>query len=174
MKFIFFLVLLVGCALPTHWQANFLTTGESTSSSGRLRFTPEDSLSGVSLEFVRTKNLLTAYLISKARRLSVQKTVQAELQIDDSIYKTELCLHEGNMKAILPEEWTQAATKALLDGREIAIMIGSIKQTIQPEQFSALYNKLIHSDGTLPLLPTREILKKFKSTIRPIQQPIPL
>lgn len=68
--------------------------------------------------------------------------VPAKLVIGSESLEEEIFLHEGKMRARLPESWTLKAIEALKEGKEVVILVGTQEQTIQPDRVSGLFEQL--------------------------------
>ncbi len=142
---ILFCLLLSGCTSSSPWHFDSIATGEPSFDSSRLVYQTRDSLLEANLEFFYREGKVSAYVTSPARRFERQAgaaTTKARLTVGSEALEEELPLHAGQMRVKLPDTWAQKAIDALKDGREIAIMVGVIDQTIQPEEFSELFKKL--------------------------------
>ncbi len=149
---ILFCLFLSSCTVSSPWEFDSIAVGNSSYDSNRLVYHAKDNLSEANIEFFYTDGNLSAYVASPSRRLSQGPTTPAKLTVGTETWQEELDLHEGKMRARLPDAWAVKALDALKDGQEIAIMVGTIDQTIEPEQFSGLYEKL--AKGSFSILET--------------------
>ncbi len=74
--------------------------------------------------------------------MGTRATVPARLSLGSESLEEDLPLHEGKMRVRLPESWTLKTIEWLKKGEEVAIKVGSIEQTIQPERFSEHFKQL--------------------------------
>ncbi len=140
-------LLLFGCSTETPWELSSIPAGEKAFDSARLCYAPEDPLSGMSLELYYSNGNVVGYLSSSSRRFT-QKT--AEIRFGSETITVSLDIHEGQMRAHLPDQCTVRAIRALQEGQSVSIMIGSQAQVFRPERFATLYHQLTQgSSGIL-------------------------
>jgi hypothetical protein len=129
-----------GCTTHSNWQLNSISTGEKDFDSSRLIYAPEDSLSGFSLELDFFNSQIHGYLCSATHRLSMESKLLVELPTRK--IEIPLVVHEGQMRAQIPDDVLIQAIQALQDGQTITMIVGSQKQQFKPEQFNNLFHQL--------------------------------
>lgn len=130
------------CSSQANWQLTSIPTGQKDFDSTRLSYLSADSLEGMNLEFFYTNGIITSYLSTLGRRISMDQGAKALVQFKSETIEIPLDLHEGLMRVRLPDELTAKAILALQEGETVTIIVGSTMQTFQPEQFSTLFYKL--------------------------------
>ena len=143
-----FFLLLASCGGATNWRLASIEAKDPRFDSSRLVYYPKDPISGLSLELIYTKEGTSAYLVSPIRRF--KQGDRAHIQFSEKSIDIELALHEGRMKARLPEEIADLCVLALKEGQDIDIIVGSLEQKILAERFSSMYEQFLK--GTSPLL----------------------
>lgn len=124
-------ILLSGCAASSPWILNTLET--PASDSKRLFYRTPSSVA--TLEFTRSGSQISSYFSTLGRRLGRGSAAAARLRLGTEVLEEEVSLHEGRMRTRLPDDWTLKAIEALKEGREVAILVGSVEETIHPERF---------------------------------------
>lgn len=132
-------ILLSACAASSPW-----VLAAPASDSKRLFHRTPSSIA--TLEFYCKGDQISAYFSTLGRRFGGGSTAPASLRIGGESLAGEVFLHEGRMRARLPDEWTLKAIEALKEGREVAIVVGSIEETIQPERFAGFLQQLLSKD----------------------------
>lgn len=127
-------ILLSGCAASSPWVLN--TLENPASDSKRLFYRTSSSVA--TLEFTRSGSQVSSYFSTLGRRFGNGEKAAARLRLGTEILEEEVSLHEGRMRVRLPDEWTRKAIEALKEGQEVAILIGSVEETIQPERFALI------------------------------------
>lgn len=150
--------LFFGCAPSSNWQLTSISMGDKGFDSARLRYSTEDHLGGMNLEFFCTDGALTGYLSTPSRRFSSKSNANAFIRMQNETIEIPLALHEGCMRLRIPDDVTTKVALALQEEQPITIVVGSLEQTFQAEQFSPLFHKLTEKSnrffgsfqGTLP------------------------
>jgi hypothetical protein len=114
--------------------------GEKNFDSTRLCYTSENPLGGMNLEFFCTDGVVTGYLSTPSRRIRPDNAAFVRMQTET--IEIPLALHEGCMRLRLPDDITTKVALALQEEQPVTIVIGSLEQTFQAEQFSLLFHKL--------------------------------
>lgn len=133
--------MIASCTNQTLWHLDSLASSNGFDSQ-RLVYKTRNTLNEVNFELISSNGALTGYMTSPGRRLGAGKKVPARLCIGQEFFEEEITLHEGNMRARLPENWVSKTTEALKEGQKVSIIIGSIEQTIQPAQFAKFFDQL--------------------------------
>jgi hypothetical protein len=141
------LIILSSCTTHTNWQLSAIPTAQKEFDSARLCYLPSDCLGSMSLEFVCSNGSVTGYVSSSARRFE-QDDAMAQIRLGSETLEFPLKIHEGRMRATLPDELTIKAYLALQDGQPITIIVGSLQQNFEPEQFAALFSQLTKGKNT--------------------------
>lgn len=142
---------LSGCSTSSHWHLSVLDSNSFASEPlGKLSYRPTDSLSGLILELYRQNGQTDAYLCAPSRRLNAPPPVKGQLALGDQTIEFDLSLHEGQMRAKLPDSIAARAIRSLQEGQPIVIIVGNAEQTFEPEHFAPLYQEFTKNGSILP------------------------
>ena len=133
------LVFLCGCSTETPWELSSLPAGEKKFDCARICYKSDNSLSGISLELYYAQGIVVGYLKSTLRRFDTEK---AQIQLGSTTEEILLDLHEGHMRAKIPDKVIEKVIQTLQDGQSVSIIIGSQTQIFRPDQFSKAYHQL--------------------------------
>lgn len=132
------------------WKFESIAAGNPDFNSARLVYFDPDSEAPFRLEFLRTGVAvdlflsLSRYTIAPSSldpsSASVRFTIGDEVAFDESVP-----LLEGRMRLRFPHETTERITNGLQEGKKVTILVDGFEETLQPEFFSKLYEKLTGS-----------------------------
>ncbi|MGH7197595.1 MAG: hypothetical protein ACREH5_02490, partial [Candidatus Omnitrophota bacterium] len=118
--------------------------------SARLAYADPSSDSHLRFEFMRFGTAVDLYLSLTQYSLTPSpldpSTVLVRFTVgDDAPFEEAIPLREGRMRLHIPDETSSRITSALQEGKKVAILVDGFEETLQPERFSKLYEKLVGS-----------------------------
>jgi hypothetical protein len=138
-------LLCAGCTVVSPWKLDSIAAGDATFSSARLIYQDPAHDAPFRLEFLRLGTAVNLFLSQTHFPIASPDSSYASVQIqigEEPPFNEEIPLHEGRMRLHFPEETTLRVTRALADGKKVAILVDGFEETIEPERFSKLYEKL--------------------------------
>lgn len=149
-----FCVVLASCTSRSNWELTSISTGQKSFDSSRLSYRPEDSF-GMGLEIECANDIIHANLFSQTHRFS--SNAKALIQFESDELEIPLAIHEGSMRAYLPDDAAARITSAFQKGQSITMIVDSQKQIFFAERFSDLYYQLTHKK--------KHILESFQGSL---------
>lgn len=148
MKLLLLLLLLFACGSPSYWAVQHQETGDPAFDSSKLTYRARDTLRRIDLEFLKTADALSLYLLVHEHPLPKEVTVLMICNDEQTQYLA--MRHKGGQRALASPALQEALLSALQEGKTVTLQCGGYKTTIQAEQFIDHFAKLKNKPLTLP------------------------
>jgi|GEM_PF-2390505 len=133
---------LSSCSPRSDWKFTSIPAGQKDFDSARLFYAATDNLSGINLDIYYTEGSISSYLSTAGRHICDEDQATASIQLGSETIEIVLNLHEGHMRARLPDDLAARIILSMQEEKAVTISIGSVTQTFQPEYFSTFFDKL--------------------------------
>jgi len=141
----FLLLTLSACTATNIWQLDSIATGEKAFDSAKLVYS-DPMLSPLRFEVVGQESGIESFISLSKHRLTVSSenpnAIEAQFTIEGEKFVEMIPILEGRMRLRLPPELTGRLIEALQEGKKIDILLDGFEQTLEPERFSKLYEKV--------------------------------
>ena len=140
-------LLLCGCVTQSSWKLDGIAAGDTLFDSTRLRSMDRSPLT---FEMVKMGDEILAFLYLNQFHFtpSSEDSILATFLIGDQRFQETLPLHEGHMRAPIPQTVTEEMILALHSGKKVSILVDSFEKNLDPDQFPKFYSRFI---GKRPL-----------------------
>lgn len=154
MRWLFSLLLLVGCQRYDQWQTHHIK--EKTAGSTRVQYKTRDQVAGIDIEFIRTGQDLATYLQVHGQPISLSTENKTEVKlITDNRVTTFLAhIHKGKQRIRLSKILQEQLISILTEGNSVIIELPGYRERVDPQRFQKVLKEL-NSDSS-------GFLSKFK------------
>ncbi len=145
--FIFFSSL-VSCRKQTHWAFDQIHSDKAEFRSTKLTHYAQDPINGIDLEFLKSDNCLNAYLnihsipIKPYKEDPTSALLTINIEGETSHYRAYRLA--GGQRFLIPPATSEILIDALKNHRAISIALAGYRTTIEAEDFSSKFEKLLH------------------------------
>ncbi len=138
---IFLFILLSSCHhASTNWQIDRMTAGTAEHNSTRLSYKTRDKVSGIDLEFLKTKLSLHAYL--NVHSVPIPENAKGFLIIDGACRPLEAHVRKGGQRILLSDSTCDLLIQSLLAGKSVEIRLSSYHTTFSPNGFKSQFETM--------------------------------
>jgi hypothetical protein len=139
--------LLAGCVNTSPWRLDAIATGNQAFDSARLVYRDPASSSPIRLEYLRIGTAVELFLNLNQFTIDPSPDDRSSAQVrltigDESPFEEKVPLLEGNMRLRFSEETASRITRALQEGKKVAILVDGFEEIFQPEWFSKRFEQL--------------------------------
>ena len=134
-------------AAVSPWKLDSIAAGDKSFDSARLVYRNPAGNSPLRLEFLRIGTSIDLFLNLSQFTIAPSLLDPASASVRFAIegeppFEEPIPLLEGRMRLRFLPETASRVTRALQDGKKVGILVDGFEETIEPERFPKLYEKL--------------------------------
>jgi hypothetical protein len=139
---------LAACGSDSQWKTDRIASDYSEHHSTRLTFASEDTVHGLDVEFIKSKDSMRAYLnvhsIPIPPHRNDPKKAQVTLDIGDDRHTFEAYRLEGGQRLLLPGALIDSLLQALKEHKNPTLSVRGYRATLSFKHFSEQLEKFEH------------------------------
>lgn len=135
-------LILYGCSGPSSWSVDSIATGSKSFDTSRLCYVSSEAHPPLTFEMVNFGTEIETFIHLNRFHFTERQEIPVLFSNGKETFEIRAPVYEGGMRLRLPLEATKWLIQALQEGREVAILVDGLEETLNPKEFSSFFAQL--------------------------------